>query len=83
MTREMRLRLQRTKSKVQSFVHVVIEDTEVARILLEKLVFSDPYHRVCMEFSIVKELDQAVFLKHYSQLVTPEYTDVSVLKLLL
>lgn len=36
-----------------------------------------------MECSIVKELDQVVFLKPYSQLVTLEYTDVSVLKLLL
>lgn len=26
-----------------------------------------------MEFSVVKELDQAVFLKPYSQLVAPEY----------
>ena len=55
MTSEMGLRLQRTKSKVQSFVHsslpsgnhVGIEDTEVVRILLERLVFSDPYHTGC------------------------------------
>lgn len=33
-----------------------------------------------MEFSVVKELDQAVFLKPYSQLVTPKYADVPVLK---
>lgn len=46
MTREMGLRLQRSKSKVQSFVHsnlpsgkhVGIEDTEVARILLESFL---------------------------------------------
>lgn len=36
-----------------------------------------------MKFSVVKELDQAVFLKPYSQLVTPEYSDVPVLKPLL
>lgn len=55
MTREMGLRLERTKSKVQSFVHsslpsgkhVGTEDTEVARNLLERLVFSDPYHIGC------------------------------------
>lgn len=33
-----------------------------------------------MEFSVVKELDQAVFLKPYSQVVTLKYTDVPVLK---
>lgn len=55
MIREMALRLQRTKFKVQSFVHsslpsrkhMGIEDTEVARILLERLVFSDPQHTGC------------------------------------